>query len=126
MIGNKYLQALFNYEDEDTSINQLIEMLKSKDKEFIDSLTSEVPDLSQCSLKELNYLTKVSAIIDYYLQMLGLDVPNWLRSEKLSFRIPYYHSKRISDFDKFKLIYSSPAPFRLRNVYFDLEGLKKM
>lgn len=126
MIGNRYLQALFNYTDEDTSINQLIELLKSKDMEFIDSLINEVPDLSQCSLKELNYLTKVSAIIDYYLQMLELDVPNWLRSEKLSFKVPYYHSKRISDFEKLKLIYSSPAPFRLRNVYFDLEGIKRI
>ena len=31
MIGNKYLQELFAYPDKDTSINQLLELLKSKD-----------------------------------------------------------------------------------------------
>lgn len=35
MIGNKYLQTLFNYPDEDTSLNQLLEMLKYKDMKFI-------------------------------------------------------------------------------------------
>ncbi len=38
MIGNKYLKALFEYPDEDTSLNQLLELLKTQNKEFIDSL----------------------------------------------------------------------------------------
>ncbi len=35
MIGNKYLKDLFEYPDQDTSINQLLELLKFKDMEFI-------------------------------------------------------------------------------------------
>ena len=31
MIGNKYIQNLFDYPDEDTSINELLELLKYKD-----------------------------------------------------------------------------------------------
>jgi hypothetical protein len=125
MIGNSYLQSLCDYPDEDTSINQLLELLKAKDKKFIDSLTEDV-DIDLCNEKEIEYLTKVSALIDYYFQLLNIDVPNWLRNERLNFKKPYYHSKRISDFEKIRLMYSNPAPFRLRNAYFDLESIRRI
>lgn len=125
MIGNKYLQALLNYHDEDTSLNQLLELLKSKDRKFIDSLYEPVY-IDGWSDKEIEFLTKVSALIDYYLQINCISVPYWLRDEKLRFDKPYYHSRRISDFDKVKLLYNSPAPFAARNVYFDLEGIKRV
>jgi hypothetical protein len=102
MIGNKYLQTLFNYPDEGTSLNQLLEMLKYKDMKFIESLINPV-DIDLCSEEEIIYLTKISALIDYYLQMHNIKVPNWIRNEKLQFDKPYYHSKRISDFEKLKL-----------------------
>ena len=54
MIGNKYLQTLFNYPDEDTSLNQLLEMLKYKDMKFIDSLINPV-DIDLCSEEEIIY-----------------------------------------------------------------------
>ena len=125
MIGNKYLQTLFNYPDEGTSLNQLLEMLKYKDMKFIDSLINPV-DIDLCSKEEIIYLTKISALIDYYLQMHNIKVPNWIRNEKLQFDKPYYHSKRISDFEKLKLQYSNPSPFRIRNVYFDLDGIERI
>jgi hypothetical protein len=126
MIGNKYLRDLFNYPDEDTSLNQLLELLKSKDAKFIDSLKREPVDIGLCDDSEVEYLTKVSALIDYYLQLYNMEVPDWLRSDKLTFKKPYYHSRRISDFDKVRLLYTNPAPFRARNVYFDLEGIKRV
>lgn len=126
MIGNKYLRELFNYPDEDTSLNQLIELLKSKDSRFIDSLKNEPVDLDLCDDFEIKFLTKVSALIDYFLQLHNMEVPSWLRNEKLCFKKPYYHSKRITDFDKVRLQYTNPAPFRVRNVYFDLEGIKRV
>ncbi len=125
MIGNKYLQALSNYSDEDTSLNQLLELLKYKDMEFINSLKEPV-DINLCSDKEIKYLTKVSALIDYYLQIHDIEVPEWIRDDKLRFDKPYYHSIRISDFEKFKLQYSNPSPFKARNVYFDLGGIKRI
>ena len=125
MIGNKILQALCAYPDEDTSLNQLLELLKSKDMEFINSLNQPV-DLDACDDKEIRYLTKASALIDYHLQIHNIAVPDWLRSEKLSFDKPYYHSKRISDFEKLKLQYTNPSPFRARNVYFDLNGITRV
>lgn len=126
MIGNKHLQELFNYEDEDTSLNQLLELLKYKDIKFIDSLSNEPIDIELCTDKEIKYLTKASALIDYYLQIHGIEVPDWLRDEKLKFDRPYYHSKRISDFERFKLQYTNPSPFKARNVYFDLDGIGRV
>ncbi|GGB47561.1 hypothetical protein GCM10011409_26290 [Lentibacillus populi] len=125
MIGNNYLQSLFAYPDEDTGLNQLLELLNSKDKAFIKSLCTPV-DISACNDAELKYLTKVSALIDYYLQIHGIDVPRWLRNEKLKFDKPYYFPKRISDFEKFKLQYTNPSPFRARNVYYDLNGIERI
>ncbi|HHW37077.1 MAG TPA: hypothetical protein GXX18_07560 [Bacillales bacterium] len=125
MIGNKYLKSLFEYPDEDTGINQLLELLKSKDAKFIASLMEPI-DLEQCNEKELEYLTKVSALMDYYLQIYDIEVPSWFRDEKLMFDKPYYYSKRISDFEKVRLQYTSPAPFRTRNVFFDLNGIGRV
>ena len=125
MIGNKYLQSLFEYPDEDTSLNQLLELLKSKDSELLASLNKPA-SIDLCDNLELMYLTKASALIDYYLQTYDMEVPSWLRDEKLEFTKPYYHSKRISDFEKFKLQYTSPAPFRAKNVYFDLKGIERV
>ncbi|MBU3209669.1 hypothetical protein KPL28_08445 [Clostridium algidicarnis] len=126
MIGNKYLQDLFNYLDEDTSLNQLLELLKYKDMGFINSLNNETINLELCTTEEIVYLTKVSALIDYYLQIHGLEVPNWLRDARLKFDRPYYHSKRISDFEKVKLQYTNPSPFKIRNVYFNLDGILRI
>lgn len=125
MIGNKYLQELFDYPDEDTSLNQLLELLKYKDIKFIDSLQESI-DINLCTDTEVEYLTKVSALIDYYLQVHNIEVPEWIRDKKLSFDRPYYHSRRISEFEKLKLQYTNPAPFRARNVYFDLDGIKRV
>ncbi|NLN86793.1 MAG: hypothetical protein GX133_04185 [Syntrophomonadaceae bacterium] len=125
MIGNEYLRALFDYPDEDTSLNQLLELLKCKEIRFIDSLGKPV-DIDSCNDEEIEYLTKVSALIDYYLQIQGIDVPEWIRDERLRFDKPYYHSSRISDFEKLRLLYTNPAPFRARNVYFDLHGIQRV
>ncbi|MBC8589466.1 hypothetical protein [Paratissierella segnis] len=125
MIGNKCLKDLFEYQDEDTSINQLLELLKSKDMKFINSLYNPV-DLDDCDDEEIKYITKVSALIDYCLQLLDMEVPQWLRDERLMFEKPYYHSKRINDFEKVKLQYTNPSPFKARNVYFDLNGIERI
>ncbi len=45
---------------------------------------------------------------------------------KLRFEKPYFHSKRISDFEKVKLQYINPSPFKARNVYFDLHGIERI
>lgn len=126
MIGNKYLEELFNYSDRDTSINQLLEFLKYKDSKFIYSLKKQYVNLDLCTDDEIRYLTKVSGLIDYYLQIHELDIPKWIRDERLQFDRPYYNLKRINDFDKLKLQIQSPSPFRRRNTYFDLDSIVRV
>ncbi|WP_300379355.1 hypothetical protein [Clostridium sp.] len=125
MIGNKYLEALFNYDDRDTSINQLLEILKFKDKDFINSLYEEI-NIDLLDEKEKELLIISSSLIDYYFQLHNLDVPNWIRNEKLSFPKAYYYSKRLTDFEKVRLLFANPSPFRLRNVYFDLNSIVRV
>ncbi len=108
MIGNKYLEELFNYSDRDTSINQLLEFLNYKDPNFICSLKKEYVNLDLCTNDEIRYLTKISGLIDYYLQIHELEIPIWIRDGRLLFDRPYYHIKRISDFYKLKLQIESP------------------
>lgn len=123
MIGNKYIEGLFNYPDEDTSINELLELLKYKDPNLIDSLKKEDINLDLCTNDEIKYLTKVSSLIDYYFQIHEFEIPKWIRDERLQFDMPYYHSKRINDFERLKLQIESPSPFRRRNVYFELDSI---
>lgn len=126
MIGNRYIEELFKYSDEDASFNQLLELLKYQDTAFIDSLYKEKVDVDLCDEKEIEYLTKAAALIDFYFQKHGIEVPDWLRNSKLIFDKPYFHSKRIDDFEKVKLQYTVPAPFKIRNVYFDLNGIERI
>jgi len=125
MIGNKYIKCLFEYRDEDTTINQLLELLKSKDTKLINSLYEPL-DINNCNDEEIKYLIKISALIDYYLQLHKLEIPAWLRDERLRFKKPYFHSKRLTDFEKVKLQYINPSPFKARNVYFDLHGIERI
>ena len=126
MIGNKYIDELFNYPDEDTGINELLELLKYKDPNFIYSLKMEHINLDLCTDDEIRYLTKVSSLIDYYLQIHELEIPKWIRDKRLQFDRPYYHLKRINDFEKLKLQIESPSPFRRRNTYFDLDAIVRV
>ena len=54
MIGNRYLRGLFEYMDEDIAINQLLELLKSKDIKFINSLYEPI-DIDNCKDEEIKF-----------------------------------------------------------------------
>lgn len=125
MIGNRFLKELYEIKDEDTGLNILLETLKRKDQEFINSLNYPV-DIGRCNEKEIRFLTIACSLIDYYLQEAGIDIPEWLRDSRLCFDKPYYWPSRLSDLEKLKLMISCPATFRARNVYFDLGGIHRI
>ena len=129
MINNEEFKEYYEYSVETGDLNfclsQMLEDLKWKDEKFISSLNVPL-DLDNCTQDELRFLTIVSAVIDYKLQEHKLEVPRWLRDNRLVFDKPYYHSKRLTDFEKVKLIYTSTGPFRARNVYFELSGLERV
>src|SRR5660397_130884 len=107
MIGNSYLKELYEYEDMDTSLNQLLEYIKFKDKGFIASIFEYPVNLDDCNSKEIFFLTLTAAIIDYFFQITGINIPEWIRDERLVFEKPYYYSKRLTDFEKVKLQFSN-------------------
>ena len=125
MIGNKYLKNLYDYPDVDTSINQLLELLATKDPGFLESLTVPL-EIATLDEAERHYLTIIFAIIDHQLQLSQLAVPNWIRDRFFCFDQPYFHSKRLSDFEKVKIQYTVPGPFKARQVYIDPDGLKRV
>lgn len=125
MIGNEYLRELYRYPDRDAGMSQLLEFLKGKDKEFLQSLEEPI-DLEKCSKDELDYLIMATALIDYSLQVNDLPVPSWIRDDRLRFHKPVFYASRLSDFERVRLLYTSPAPFKARNVYFDLAGISRV
>ncbi len=125
MIGNRFLKELYEIKDEDTGLNILLETLKRKDHEFINSLNYPV-NIDQCNDNEIRFLTIACSLIDYYLQEAGIDIPEWLRDSRLCFDTPYYYPSRLGDFEKLKLMISCPGTFRARNVYFDLRGIHRV
>ena len=82
--------------------------------------------LDLCTDVEIRYLTKISSLIDYCFQIHELEIPEWIRDKRLQFERPYYHIKRINDFEKLKLQIESPSPFRRRNTYFDLDAIVRV
>lgn len=92
MIGNKFLNALYLCKDENTSLNLLMESLKRKDPALIKSL--QVPEnIDSCTDDEKRFLTIAAALIDYYLQNCGTEVPDWLRNKQLCFDKPFFFRK---------------------------------
>lgn len=123
MIGNSALKVLFEVSDRDIAISQLLEMLKTNHEQLLRSLYEEAPNIDEFTSEELIFVIICSSIIDYSLQLNNKPIPSWIRDPRLAFIEPFYYNRRLSDFEKVKLIYSSPAPFRNRNVYLKLEGL---
>lgn len=126
MIGNKILEEFYEYPDRDTAISQLLELLHVNDRSFLKSISECQPDLDSCNEKELEFLTVISALIDYFFRLKNLELPSWIRDLRLVFDEPFYYSKRGSDIDKLKILISAPGPFRVRNVYFDLNSISRM
>jgi hypothetical protein len=56
MIDNKYLKNLYDFPDVDPSINQLLELLASKDQAFLENLTVPL-EIATLDEAERHYLT---------------------------------------------------------------------
>ncbi|AWW25776.1 MULTISPECIES: hypothetical protein [unclassified Acetobacterium] len=56
MIDNKYLKNLYDFPDVDPSINQLLELLTSKDQAFLENLTVPL-EIATLDEAERHYLT---------------------------------------------------------------------
>ncbi len=126
IIGNKYLKELYDYKNENLALSQLLEYLKFKNEGFMKELYNNPINLDLCNEDELIFLTIASAIIEYKLLLSELDVPLWVSDERLFLEHPYFCPKRYTGYDKFRLRYTSPPSFKVRNVYFDVYSLTRV
>ncbi len=124
MIGNKFMRSLFEEKDRDFAISELLEYLKFVDDTFINKI--KIVELENITEEERQFLTITSALIDFFLQKNDLEIPEWIRDSKLVFDEPHFYQQRIEDIDKIKLMINNPAPFRNRNIFFDLDSIKRV
>lgn len=126
MIGNKDLMELYSYKDRDTSINQLLELLKTPNMEFIENLHDFQLDINKLSEDEKVFLTIAATLIDYVLNKHNLTLPEWVNDSELKFTEKFFYSKRISREERLRLLNSAPESFRKRNVFFDLNSITRI
>ena len=126
MIGNKILDSLYEFNDVSSSLNQLCDLINTAPKEITRILNVQLPNLEKLTKEETRFITILASVIDYKLQELSIEVPNWLRDERLILSEPFYLDKRLDDLDKLKLFIKSTGPFRNRNVFIAVEGLTRV
>ncbi|MGU8836410.1 hypothetical protein ACV3UL_19315 [Clostridium perfringens] len=126
MIGNKDLMELYSYKDRDTSINQLLELLKTPNMEFVKNLHDFQLDINKLSEDEKVFLTIAATLIDYVLNKHNLTLPEWVNDSELKFTENFFYSKRISREERLRLLNSAPESFRKRNVFFDLNSITRI
>lgn len=126
MITNSYLKMFYEYPDRDTSINQLLEFLRFKHPKFLSNIKENVPQFDLLTEDEKNFLIVASALIEYCLSDMQVAIPNWINDDFLRFKKPFFYNRRLTDRDKEHLLRESPEAFKKRNVYFLLEGLKRV
>ena len=126
MIGNKDLMELYSYKDRDTSINQLLELLKTPNMEFVKNLHDFQLDINKLSEDEKVFLTIAATLIDYVLSKHNLTLPKWVNDSELKFTEKFFYSKRISREERLRLLNSAPESFRKRNVFFDLNSITRI
>lgn len=127
MINNKYLRSLYELEDRDFALSALLQALYGLHEDMLESITNDIPDISDCTKEELEFLTICATLIEYKLQELHqMNCPKWLFDNRLKFNEPYFYQRRFLDKKKEDLIKSNPDPFKNRNVYFELHAISKL
>lgn len=127
MIGNSMLRELYLLDvDIDTKINQLLEVLKRPDEDFVISVSNEIPDIDSLEEEEFKFMVIVSSIIEYFFTERNVNVPNWIKNGDLKFKEPYFYNRRLTESYKLKILNDAPVSFKKHNVYFDMHGLSRM
>ena len=98
MIKNEYLRMLYDYNDKNLALNQLLENIQAEDNRFVNSMINEEPSLDDCTKDEINFLIWITGIMQYFIQDSKLDKPQWLNDSRLSFNGSVYLLKREDPF----------------------------
>lgn len=122
MTGNRLLDYLLSIGDDNTSICELLELIK-KDENYVLSLCNDgVPNFDNLDEIRILSIAKLCAILDYKLGLKRL--PSWVCDKRLYYDKPVYIG-RMDDFTKVKVFIFAPQAFLSRNIYFNIDGLKR-
>lgn len=126
MIGNKLVNEYYNNMTLDQGMCQLMDFIRNKDEHVLNELEWDNYIFDSCTEKEIGYLTILTTGLVYTYSKNKLKIPDWMLDDKLRFEYPYYHNKRLSDFEQIKLYLSCTTICRHKNVYIEESALCRM
>lgn len=123
MIGNNYINTLYQCDDENLALNDLLNKLNKLKGDFIEYMENNVVEIDKLTDLEKTFVTKIACLIEYFYIQKDIQVPDWIIDERLCLAEPYVYGAREKDINFLKAILLAPPVFKSKNVYFDLNSL---
>ena len=121
MITNNYLRKLFEYDDRDIILCQILEYVRVKDSTFFYKISLE-PQEELLSEEERYFLVCLAVLVKYK----SSTYPGWMDKKHLMYDAPvFYNKKHITQQQMQELVINAPDAFKKHNLYFLLEGLER-
>lgn len=126
MIGDNFFRTLYEFEDENFAINELLNKLTDLSEDFISYIKNVKINKSDLTENEKNFLTKLTCLIEYFFIENNLAIPSWVQDDLYKLDDPFVFGARKKDIWYLKTILNAPTVFKSRNVYFDLSSLVRV
>lgn len=138
MTGNELLDYLLKLDD-DTSICELLELIRSNKENVIELVNKSNPSIDFNDKDLVIRVIKICTILEFKIGKLSLAVyrafcgnpngddilPSCLFDERLHLDKPLFVGKHLDEFTRARMFLLAPQAFLNRNVYFDLNGLER-
>ncbi|MEN8906599.1 MAG: hypothetical protein ABF289_11630 [Clostridiales bacterium] len=126
MIGDKYFMSLYNFNDENFAINELLNKLTELSDDFVNYINKTKITPENLNESEKIFLTKLTCLIEYFFRKDNLPIPSWVQDDSFTLKKPFVFGARKKDIWYLKTILNAPTVFKSRNVYFDLNSLVRV
>lgn len=126
MIGNNLVDDYYNNMTLDQAMCQLMDFIRNKNEDVLKGLEWDNYSFESCTEEEIKYLTILTTGLVYTYSKNKLKIPDWMLDVKLRFKYPYYHNKRLSDFEQLKLYLTCTMVCRHKNVYIEESAFYRM
>lgn len=124
MTGNRLLDYLLEFGDDNTAICELLELIKKDSDSVIRLCEDKIPNLNNLCYNSILLITKLVTILEY---KFGINkLPNWTFDKRLYLDKPLFIGERLDDFTKTKMFIFASQAFLNRNIYFNEDGLNRI
>lgn len=124
MTGNRLIDYLLSFNDDNTSVCELLEQLKRDQCGVIELFKETNPNLDSLDEKSILSVAKFCTILEYKVGIKNL--PSWAMDKRLYYSKAIYVGDRLDDFTIVKMFLFAPQAFLNRNIYFNLDGLERV